>query len=133
MAAMGGSPWSSFCLFTSCMWRSTTARPARWRAPMRCQSALLPSKKKSSKCAPRSRNACSKLCGAAWRAVRALGYKRLITYTLPEEGGASLRGAGFSLVGLAGGGSWSRTDRPRVDLHPLQVKLRWERTAQEVA
>ena len=80
-----------------------------------------------------SRNACSKLYGAAWRAVRALGYKRLITYTLPEEGGASLRGAGFSLVGQAGGGSWSRTDRPRVDLHPLQVKLRWERTAQEVA
>jgi len=80
-----------------------------------------------------SRNACSKLYGAAWRAVRALGYKRLITYTLPEEGGASLRGAGFHLVGQAGGGSWSRTDRPRVDLHPLQIKLRWERTAQEVA
>ena len=76
-----------------------------------------------------SRNACSKLYGAAWRAVRALGYKRLITYTLPEEGGASLRGAGFTLVGSAGGGSWSREDRPRVDLHPTQVKFRWQRTA----
>ena len=76
-----------------------------------------------------SRNACSKLYGAAWRAVRALGYKRLITYTLPEEGGASLRGAGFTLVGSAGGGSWSRQDRPRVDLHPTQVKFRWQRTA----
>lgn len=32
-------------------------------------------------------NACSALYGAAWRAARALGYRRLITYTLPEEGG----------------------------------------------
>ena len=51
-----------------------------------------------------TRNACSKLYGACWRAVKALGYRRLITYTLPEEGGASLRGAGFTLVGEAGGG-----------------------------
>ncbi len=74
-------------------------------------------------------NACSMLYGACWRAVRALGYRKLVTYTLPEEGGASLRGAGFKLLGDAGGGSWSRKDRPRVDLHPMQVKLRWERTA----
>ena len=72
-------------------------------------------------------NACSALYGAAWRAARALGYKRLITYTLQEEGGASLRGAGWTCIGEAGGGSWSRKDRPRVDEHPLQVKMRWER------
>lgn len=71
-------------------------------------------------------NACSMLYRAAWRAARAIGYRRLITYTLPAEGGASLRGAGFRLVGEAGGGSWNRTSRPRVDLHPEQVKLRWE-------
>ena len=76
-----------------------------------------------------ARNACSMLYGAAWRAVRALGYRRLITYTLPSEAGSSLRGAGWRLVGEAGGGSWSRTARPRVDLHPTQVKLRWERSA----
>jgi hypothetical protein len=75
------------------------------------------------------RNACSMLYGAAWRAARALGYLRLVTYTLPEEGGASLRGAGFKLIGAAGGGSWSRTDRPRVDEHPTQEKLRWELSA----
>ena len=73
-----------------------------------------------------TRNACSELYGAAWRAARSLGFRRLITYTLPEEGGASLRGAGWRCVGEAGGGSWSRRDRPRVDLHPLQQKLRWE-------
>jgi hypothetical protein len=75
-----------------------------------------------------ARNACSMLLGAAWRAVRALGYRRLVTYTLPEEGGASLRGAGYRCVGEAGGSSWSRKGRPRVDLHPLQTKMRWERT-----
>lgn len=74
-------------------------------------------------------NACSMLYGACWRAAKAMGYRRLITYTLPEEGGASLRGAGFELLGEAGGGSWSRKERPRVDLHPLQVKLKWQRTS----
>ena len=43
-------------------------------------------------CTDGARNACSILYGAAWRAARALGYRKLITYTLPEEGGASLRG-----------------------------------------
>jgi hypothetical protein len=73
-------------------------------------------------------NACSALYGAAWRACKALGYKRLITYTLPEEGGASLRGAGWHCIGEKGGGSWSRKSRPRMDLHPTQVKLRWEKS-----
>lgn len=76
-----------------------------------------------------SRNACSMLYGAAWRAVRALGYRRLVTYTLPEEGGSSLKASGFKLIGEAGGGSWSRESRPRVDMHPTQEKLRWERAA----
>ncbi len=77
-------------------------------------------------CPDGSRNACSLLYGAAWRACRALGYRRLITYTLPEEGGASLRAAGWTCIGEAGGGSWNCKSRPRVDTHPLQVKLRWE-------
>jgi|TARA_R110000824_G_scaffold60696_6_gene162065 hypothetical protein len=72
------------------------------------------------------RNACSWLLGRSWRAVQALGYKRLVTYTLPEEGGASLRGAGWRCVGQSGGGSWSREGRPRIDKHPTQMKLRWE-------
>jgi hypothetical protein len=68
----------------------------------------------------------SALYAAAWRAWRSLGGRRLITYTLPEEGGASLRGAGWRCLGEAGGGSWSRASRPRVDEHPTQIKLRWE-------
>jgi L-amino acid N-acyltransferase YncA len=77
-------------------------------------------------CTDGARNACSMLYRAAWRACRAMGYRKLITYTLAQEGGASLRGAGFQLVGQAGGGSWSRRARPRIDTHPMQEKLRWE-------
>lgn len=71
-------------------------------------------------------NACSMLYRAAWRACKALGYRRLITYTLSSEPGTSLRSAGFREVGRAGGGSWSVPSRPRVDRHPLQEKIKWE-------
>lgn len=73
-----------------------------------------------------AQNACSKLYAAAWRAARAMGYRRCVTYTLATETGGSLRGAGWRLIGEAGGGTWSRAGRPRVDTHPLQTKLRWE-------
>lgn len=77
-------------------------------------------------CSIGTRNACSFLYGAAWRAARALGWRKLITYTLPIEGGASLRAAGWRCIGEAGGGSWHCKSRPRVDMHPLQAKFRWE-------
>jgi hypothetical protein len=77
-------------------------------------------------CTDGTRNAASMLYGAAWRAAKALGYRRLITYSLQDEGGASLRAAGWTLIGIRGGGSWSCKSRPRVDTHPLQRKLLWE-------
>jgi len=79
-------------------------------------------------CTDGVRNGPSMLYRAAWRTVRALGYRRLVTYTLPEEGGSSLRASGWRCIGEAGGGSWSRDSRPRVDTHPTQQKLRWEIT-----
>jgi len=66
-------------------------------------------------CTDGTRNACSMLYGAAWRAAKALGFQRLITYTLPEEGGASLRAAGWTLIGERGGGNWNVPSRPRID------------------
>lgn len=76
-------------------------------------------------CTDGTRNACSLLYGAARRAAAAMGYRRVVTYTLPAEGGASLRAAGFTCEGEAGGGTWSRDGRERVDKHPTQMKLRW--------
>ena len=43
-------------------------------------------------------NGCSMLYGTAWRAAKALGYQRLITYTQQGEGGGSLRAAGWTLI-----------------------------------
>lgn len=40
-------------------------------------------------------NACSRLYGALCRAAAALGYDRVVTYTLASESGSSLRAAGF--------------------------------------
>lgn len=73
-----------------------------------------------------TRNACSILYSAAWRASRSLGYRRLVTYILDTEPGTSLKAAGWKCVGEAGGGKWSRKGRPRVDSHPTQLKFRWE-------
>jgi hypothetical protein len=49
-------------------------------------------------CTDGTRNANSMLYGAVWRAARAMGYRRCITYTQADEGGASLRAAGFFRV-----------------------------------
>lgn len=54
-------------------------------------------------CTDGTPNACSMLYGALRRAGRALGYGPIYTYTLPGEGGASLRGAGFVLDAAAAG------------------------------
>ena len=53
------------------------------------------------------RNANSMLYGAAWKAAKAMGYLRLITYTQHQESGASLRAAGWVKVKvLPPRGSW---------------------------
>jgi hypothetical protein len=78
-------------------------------------------------CTDGTRNACSMLYGAAWRAAKSMGYARLITYTLPSEGGASLRAAGWKLIGQRGGGNWNTPSRPRIDTDQLLrgQKLLW--------
>lgn len=43
-------------------------------------------------------NANSALYGAAWRAAKAMGYLRIITYTQADETGASMRAAGWTRV-----------------------------------
>ena len=77
-------------------------------------------------CTDGARNACSMLYASAWRVARALGYKRLVTYIMESESGASLRAAGWRCVGQAGGLQWTGKRRPEVDLYPRQMKLRFE-------
>ena len=80
-------------------------------------------------CTDSTPHVASMLYGAAWRAARALGYRRLITYTLASEKGTSVRAAGWREVGKAGGGQWSRASRPRVENTQDGQKTLWERAA----
>lgn len=75
-----------------------------------------------------TRNACSLLYAAAWRTARALGYRRLVTYTAAAEGGASLRAAGWQVVAARPASpGWNRPSRPRTD-HGVDhtPRLRWQ-------
>lgn len=77
-------------------------------------------------CTDGTRNACSFLYAAAWRAAKNMGYKKLITYILDTEAGTSLKAAGWKCVGEAGGKRWTGSRRPEVDLYPAQMKLKFE-------
>lgn len=77
-------------------------------------------------CTDGTKNACSFLYGAAWRAAQALGYSKIITYTLESENGASLRASGWKCAGTAGGLRWTGKRKPETDLYPAQMKLRYE-------
>jgi len=72
---------------------------------------------------------CSFLYARCWQAARALGWRRLVTYTLQQESGASLRGAGWRVVATLQGnkpGMWQ--SRPGREWQAVvgQQKLRWE-------
>lgn len=77
-------------------------------------------------CTDGTRNACSFLYAAAWRAVRALGYQRLGTYIAKDESGVSLRAVGWRVVGETTARSWNTPTRPRNDNHPIEPRLRFE-------
>ncbi len=77
--------------------------------------------------APRNSN--SFLYGACWRVWRAMGGRKLITYTLASESGDSLRGAGWRTVSERSpnqGKGWR--NRPNMDWQAVygQLKFKWE-------
>lgn len=77
-------------------------------------------------CTDGTRNACTKLYGACVRIAKDMGYKKVITYTLESENGASLRAANFECVGLAGGISWTGARKRNYYVSPAEMKNRWE-------
>lgn len=66
-------------------------------------------------CTDGTRNACSFLYGRAARIAFSLGYARIGTYIRADEDGASLRAAGWRLIGETKGRSWDCPSRPRRD------------------
>ena len=88
-------------------------------------------------CTDGTYNACSILYGACARVAKAMGSKRVVTYTLISEPGASLKASGFISYGEAGGMPWNTPNRPRevtvetpfgkVPKYSLEKKIRWEK------
>lgn len=89
-------------------------------------------------CTDGTPNANSMLYGAICRAAKSLGYRRVITYTHPDESGASLRAAGFLVDDTNAGStkSWAsqraNAIRYERDLFgnervPAGPKVRWAR------
>ena len=60
-------------------------------------------------CTDGTNNACSKLYGACCRVAKEMGYKKIITYILQSENGASLKASNFICEGEAGGTHWTGT------------------------
>lgn len=79
-------------------------------------------------CTDGTRNANSMLYGAVWRAARAMGYRRGITYIQGDETGASLKAAGWVKVkDIPAKPGWDRPGRPRADIGTANVSRQlWE-------
>ena len=82
-----------------------------------------------------TRNAPSILLGACAKAARALGYDRIVTYTLTSESGSSLRAVGWQPTELPPD-DWQRRRNNNRQQEPLFAtpqaheavpKVRWER------
>lgn len=75
-------------------------------------------------CTDGTKNACSMLYGACCRTAKSMGYKKIITYILESENGASLKASNFVYDGVAGGTHWTG-DRNRGQNIPSEMKTRW--------
>lgn len=70
-------------------------------------------------------NACSFLYSRAARVSKELGYKKIITYILESETGASLKATGWVHEANTKGQAWTRPSRPRETTAPTDNKQRW--------
>lgn len=86
-------------------------------------------------CTMGDKNACSMLYSACARIAREMGYKKIITYILKSEHGASLKASGWKYEADSPGGSWTCKSRPRevtmytlfgnVEKYSTEEKERW--------
>lgn len=79
-------------------------------------------------CTDGTMNACSKLYGACVRIAKNMGYKKIITYILESENGASLKASNFTCEGKAGAPMWTGKRSGRENGVPKEYKTRWSVT-----
>ena len=77
-------------------------------------------------CTDGTNNACSMLYGACARIAKEMGYKKIITYILKSENGASLKASNFVCDGEAGGMHWTGCRNKNQEI-PAELKTRWHR------
>lgn len=81
-------------------------------------------------CTDRTKHVASMLYAAAWRACKAMGYERLVTYALASEPGVSLKAAGWEKTSRVPGRDprriWTRPGRPKRTAHS-EDRVRWEK------
>ena len=78
-------------------------------------------------CTDGTRNACTMLYGAATRAAKALGYKRIFTYTRQSEPGTSLKASNWICDGEAGGTHWTGKRYEQTETVLDEMKIRWHK------
>jgi hypothetical protein len=78
-------------------------------------------------CTDGTKNDCTILYGAATRAAKALGYKRIFTYTRQSEPGTSLKASNWLCDGEAGGTHWTGKRYEQFSFLPDEMKVRWHK------
>ena len=82
-------------------------------------------------CTDGTKDVCSFLYSRAARIAKEMGYKKIITYILESESGASLKAAGWKQEAVTSGGHWSRPSRPRSTTAPTVPKKRFAKILKE--
>ena len=84
-------------------------------------------------CTNGRKNAASMLLGSAWRASRAMGVRRLVSYTREDEHGTSYKAAGWLVAGKVKGRPWVTGNKVQRWLPGLYTpsteivdRVRWE-------
>lgn len=75
-------------------------------------------------CTDGTQNACSKLYGACCRIAKEMGYRKVITYILESEDGASVKASNFVCEGKAGGTHWTGVRNKGQEI-PNEMKQRY--------
>ncbi|GAA6287386.1 hypothetical protein F200043G1_01590 [[Clostridium] innocuum] len=79
-------------------------------------------------CTDGEHNACSFLYSRVARIAKEMGYKKIITYILDSETGASLKAAGWYKEADTYGHNWNCPSRPRNTKAPVCNKQRWSKS-----
>ena len=74
-------------------------------------------------CTDGIKNGCSMLYGACARIAKDMGFRKIQTYILETENGASLKASGWKCEGIAGDINWQRCNSQRQNMRDATAQL----------